>query len=86
MRESVIEERVCKHAKTRGWLVRKVAYLGRRGAPDRWFFKDGQIVIVEFKRPGEPLAIHQSREKRRLEDKGITVHVIDNEQDGYALF
>lgn len=85
MLESVVEEKVCAFAKKRGWLVRKMAYLGRRGCPDRWFFRAGRMVIIEFKRPGcEPDEI-QCREHARLREQGFIVHVIDSIAEGCAL-
>jgi hypothetical protein len=86
MRETVIEQAVCEHAEKAGWLVRKVVYAGRRGAPDRWFLKDGRLVLIEFKRPGRSLDAHQQREHERLTRAGFTVHVIDSIEAGCALF
>jgi hypothetical protein len=86
MRESEIEQKVCEHAERAGWLVRKVVYAGRRGAPDRWIFKDGRLVLVEFKRPGRLLDAHQQREHERLAKAGFTVHVVDSVETGCALF
>jgi len=77
--ESAIEDDVVAWAENRNWLVRKMQYPGRRGCPDRWFFKDGQLVIIEFKRPGinvaDPL---QAREHRRYNGAGWHVHLINN--------
>lgn len=85
-RESVIETCVVNRAKECGWLVRKLAWIGRRGAPDRLFMKDGLAVFVEFKAANEKPDLHQVREIRRMRAAGMTVHVIDNIADGYALF
>lgn len=85
--ESHIERTVCEFAKSRGWMVRKVSYIGRRGAPDRWFFgPNAQLKIIEFKKEGKPPKPHQEREIARLRDLGFDVHVIDNITDGKALF
>ena len=85
MRETVIEQKVCEFAERQGWLVRKMTYAGRRGCPDRWFFRDGRIVIVEFKKPGSDCDGVQKREHTRLREKGVFVHVIDNIPDGCTL-
>lgn len=70
------ENKTVAWAENNGWLARKVRYLGLRGAPDRWFFGFGKIVIVEFKRPsGGHLAPAQVRERRKLGAAGIVVHV-----------
>jgi hypothetical protein len=82
MSESTIEKTVCKHAETRGWLVRKCAYIGRKGAPDRWFFKAGRLLLIEFKRPGETPDPIQRREHARLRRAGFAVYVINDIDDG----
>jgi hypothetical protein len=85
MLESGIERRVCDHAERTGWLVRKVAYIGRRGAPDRWFLRGGRLLLIEFKRPGCTPEPHQVREHARLMAAGFPVHVIDSIANGVAL-
>lgn len=85
--ESYIEKQVIKAAEVAGFIQRKVAYVNRAGAPDRWLFgPGGRLIIVEFKRPGEKPKPHQEREIKRLRDLGFEVHVIDNVADGMALF
>ncbi|MNK37360.1 VRR-NUC domain protein [compost metagenome] len=84
--EASIEAIVIAFAEERGWFYRKVAWLGRRGAPDRLFARDGRIVFVEFKRPGEEPRLLQKREIARMRAAGIEVHVIDDVDAGMALF
>lgn len=86
MREIVIEEKVVEFAEASGWLARKCVYAGRRGSPDRWFFKAGRLLLVEFKKPGERPDAQQAREHERLRNAGFPVHVIDNIEAGCALF
>ena len=86
MAESPIELTVCKWAEDRGWFVRKIAYVGRRNAADRLFIKGGRVVFVEFKAPGKDPRPGQEREIKRLRDAGAEVHVIDDMDDGRALF
>ncbi len=86
-RETYIEAQVCKYAKSKGWRQRKMAFVGRRGCPDRWFMRgDGQLVIIEFKDPNGKLSPHQRREINWLTAHGFNVHVIDNIPEGRALF
>lgn len=84
--EASIEDDVVAWAEQRGWLVRKMQYPGRRGCPDRFFFRGGNLVIVEFKRPGvkkaDPL---QVREHKRYTDAGWKVHVINNRDDAKRI-
>lgn len=84
---SGVEEPVIAHAKANGFLVRKVTWLGRQGAPDRMFSRsDTGPFFVEFKRPGKRPRRLQEREIARMRAAGITVHVIDSYEAGRALF
>lgn len=73
--EAGIEDQVVAWAENHGWEVRKIKYIGRRGAPDRHFYGYGRVVMIEFKRPGEPLRADQKREHERLASVGIEVFV-----------
>lgn len=84
-KEIVLELDIVKEAEDDGWLVRKLQYVGRRGAPDRMFVKRGRIVFIEFKRKGEQPDGLQRREHDRLRGQGIQVHVIDNHDDARKL-
>ena len=85
MRESVIEDAVVKHAEATGWISRKMTYVGRHGCRDRDFYGFGKVVMIELKRPGQNPRPHQERERLRLRDKGITIHVIDDVKRGCDL-
>lgn len=86
MLEIEVETEVCKYAKANGWHVRKIVYPGRRGAPDRHFYKDGRLVIVEFKRPkGGVVSELQKREHARLASAGFPVHLVRTIEHGKAL-
>lgn len=79
MVESAYEELACAKAEADGWLVRKLQWVGRRGGPDRFFLKNGRIVLIEFKRPGKSVeeGSGQSREIQRLIDAGAEVHSVN---------
>lgn len=84
---SGVEEPVIDFAASRGWFYcRKVQWIGRRGAPDRLFIKEGRHVWVEFKRPGKEPDAQQRREHARMRRHGAEVHVIDSVEAGRALF
>lgn len=78
MAEATYEGIVVDAAKTDGWLVRKLAWVGRRNGPDRFFAKQGRIVLIEFKRPGEDARLAQDKEITALKAAGVEVHVVDN--------
>ena len=87
MRESVIERYLVKRVKEAGGEVRKVKWIGRRGAPDRLVMLPdpgpgggtfNNAWWVELKAPGEPLEPHQSREHARMRRMGQRVLKIDS--------
>lgn len=86
MLEIDVEKAVCRYAENAGWIVRKIVYPGRRGAPDRHFYKAGRLVIIEFKRPqGGRLSGNQKREHERLAAAGFPVHLVNTIEQGKAL-
>lgn len=81
MRESVIEKHLVKRVKELGGEVRKVQWIGRRGAPDRLVMLPSTFVSnfwVELKAPGKKAEAHQSREHNRMRRLGERVEVIDS--------
>lgn len=84
--EKDIEGDVCKYAKAKGWISVKVARTYPNGFPDRFYAKDGKVILIEFKRDGEEPNVQQEKRIRELRGAGVTVHVIDNMEDGYAVF
>lgn len=85
MIESPIEDWVCDEAKRAGWLVRKMAWVGRRNGPDRFFAKAGRVVLIEFKRPGKEPRPGQAREIEALKAAGVEVHAVDNPLAGLRV-
>jgi len=85
--ESKVERAVCQHAQHKGWVALKLNGPGDRGKPDRLFMgPGGRVIVVEFKRPGAKPRKLQRWWQSRLQKLGHAVYVIDNEEDGYALF
>lgn len=85
MRESAIEDYLVKRVKEAGGEVRKVKWIGRRGAPDRlvmlpatWKNPNVRTVWVELKAPGKKPERHQQREHERMRKLGQQVEVIDS--------
>ena len=90
MKESVIEKHLVKRVKALGGEVRKVQWIGRRGAPDRLvmlsyrrvnqngFSEEGNATWVELKAPGVKAEPHQLREHERMRAMGQRVVVIDS--------
>lgn len=87
MLEELIEKEGDKTAKENGFIVRKLSWIGRRDAPDKFYsHPDTGVFLVEYKAPGKPLRETQEIEVDRLRKSGVTVYVIDNLEDAYALF
>jgi hypothetical protein len=89
LRERDIERHLVARVKELGGEVRKVQWIGRRGAPDRLvmlppeFDGDRQLcpgsaTWVELKAPGEKPEPHQLREHERMRKMGQCVVVIDS--------
>lgn len=89
MRESDIEKHLVKRVKALGGEVRKVQWIGRRGAPDRLVMlppTDGACYLrgrtattwVELKAPGVKPESYQLREHARMRMMGQRVVVIDS--------
>lgn len=78
MSEEAVEATVDAKARKAGWLVRKVSWQGRRGAPDKAYIGFGRFVLIEFKKPGEVLEGQQSREWNRLKAAYSEVYACDN--------
>ncbi len=76
MREREIERALVKRVKQMGGEVRKLAWIGRRGAPDRLVMLPGRYLFVELKAPGGRLSRLQDLEHRRLRAAGFEVRVI----------
>lgn len=89
MRESQIEKHLVKRVKELGGEVRKVQWVGRRGAPDRLVMLPERwtrginthaeaAIWVELKAPGVKPEPHQLREHERMRKMGQRVVVIDS--------
>lgn len=88
MRERDIERHLVKRVKELGGEVRKVTWIGRRGAPDRLVMlppeyngdweQDAATIWVELKAPGVEPEDYQLREHTRMRALGQRVEVIDS--------
>ena len=79
MRESDIEKHLVARVKAAGGEVRKAAWIGRAGAPDRRVMLPGKAPVwVELKAPGVKTEAHQVREHNRMRRLGELVEVIDS--------
>lgn len=79
------EDAAVAWAENNGWLVRKMKYIGRNGAADRFFFGHGAIVMIEFKGPRGKLSPAQELEHGRLAAVGVKVHVCRTKDHAVAV-
>ena len=78
MRERDIEAYLVRRVKALGGEIRKLRWIGRRGAPDRVvMFPGGRLWWIELKRPGGITEAHQAREHARMLAMGQRVLVLD---------
>ena len=70
-----------KAATKAGWFVEKIMKTGRNGFPDRFYAKDGRVLLVEWKKPGGRLSDQQLLRIDQLRAAGVEVHVCDNLED-----
>jgi len=82
--ERSIEENLTEYAKDQGVLVLKLNVKYRRGWPDRLFLKNGGILFIEVKRPGEEPTLIQEHVHGLIRSQGFAVVVVDNFRDGRA--
>jgi len=76
-RESEVEKYLKQRVEQEGGEIRKVQWVGRKGAPDRFVALKG-THLVELKKPGKGLEDHQQREHERLKKHGVKIYVIDS--------
>lgn len=95
MRERDIEKHLVRRVKELGGEVRKLQWIGRRGAPDRLvmlphgrragFNASIKTFFVELKAPGKKPRPEQSREHTRMRRMGQIVEVVDSIEGVEAL-
>lgn len=79
MRESVIEAYLVKRVKELGGEIRKVQFINRPGAPDRFVMLPSRRgTWVEIKAPGKKAEPHQVREHNCMRRLGEIVEVLDS--------
>lgn len=79
--EKKLEKRCCDVARANGWYTRKFSSPSNRGVPDRIFVKDGNVVFIEFKAPGNEPTKLQDHELDLLKEHGANATWTDNVHD-----
>jgi hypothetical protein len=78
-RESDIEKYLVSRAQALGAEVRKLRWIGQRGAPDRIIMSPALgVLFVDVKAPEQHLRPNQRREIHKLREAGQRVEVVDS--------
>jgi Holliday junction resolvase len=86
MRERDVERELVKRVKAAGGEVRKLAWIGRRGAPDRLVMLPGKWLMVELKAPDGKLSKLQELEHQKMKASGFSVLVVWKIEDIDEVF
>lgn len=78
IRERDIEKAFTAKVRAAGGEIRKVKWIGRKGAPDRVVMLNGTVWWIEFKAPGKRPSAQQRSEHRRMTKMGMWVLVVDS--------
>jgi len=78
MLERDIEEYFTKEMERIGAVVRKLRWIGRKGAPDRLIGYCGVIHMVELKQEKGRLSWWQARECKKFKKAGIKISVLSS--------
>jgi hypothetical protein len=85
-RESSVEGRAKRYAKSLGYWVRKFKSPGMSSVPDDVFkHPHGPVVFIEFKAFGKPATELQKNEHEEMRSAGLIVYVVDNFEDAKAI-
>jgi len=77
VRESKIEKYLVQKVVEAGGVTRKLKWIGRNDAPDRFIVMQGVTVLAEVKAPGLLPRASQKSEIKKLRNAGANVVVID---------
>jgi Holliday junction resolvase len=86
MRERDVERELVKRVKAAGGEVRKLAWIGRRGAPDRLVMLPSKWMMVELKAPDGKLSKLQEIEHAKMKASGFSVLVVWKLEDIDEVF
>lgn len=74
--ESVVQSRIIKRYEAQGWFVVKLVLTSKPGIPDLLCLKDGKVIFIEVKRPGEKPRPLQDYRINELRGMGFDVQVL----------
>lgn len=81
MTEAEIQTKIKEHLETKGYLVVKIIQSSKNGWPDLQAMKNGVIVFIEVKRPGEALAPLQVYRQNQIMKAGFEYIIATSVRD-----
>lgn len=85
MKESSIENKVCKYAEQKGFSQFKLSAIWNAGIPDRLFLYKGKAFFIEFKTKSGRVSKLQQLTINEIIANDIPVHIINSIEDGRQL-
>jgi hypothetical protein len=85
MKESTIENKVCKYAEEKGFTQFKLSAIWNAGVPDRLFLYNGTAFFVEFKTKIGKLSKLQQYTINSILNNNISVYIINSVKEGIQL-
>lgn len=74
--ESAIQRDIIKRYEADGWLVVKIMLCNKPGFPDLMMLRNGEVMFVEVKRPGQKPRPLQEYRMQELREAGFITHVL----------
>ena len=85
MKESSIENKVCKYAEQKGFSQFKLSAIWNAGVPDRLFLYKGKSFFIEFKTKSGRISKLQKHTINEIIANDISVHIISSAKEGREL-
>jgi hypothetical protein len=85
MKESALEKKIVRYCRESGIYCRKFRSANSNGVPDRFLAKDGLVMFLELKAPGNKPTPLQRREIDILHNHGISATWADNYQSAVEI-
>lgn len=85
MKESTIENKVCKYAEQKQFIHFKLSAVYNAGIPDRLFLYKGKSFFIEFKTKTGKLNKLQQYTINSILNNNISVYIINSVEDGIQL-
>jgi hypothetical protein len=80
-RESKIQTDIRLSLVKSGWIVNKIITCSMKGWPDLFIARNGRVVLIEAKQPGEKPRPLQAYRHAQLRKEGIEVIVAESRAD-----